>query len=472
MNDSHQPGHRDRPKAGREVEAGFERLLKDALTQQERASAGSECVDFETLAAWSEGVLPPSERSMVEAHAARCIRCQEMLATMARTAPVEAARGSWSLRHWIMMLAPAATATAAVILWFAIEPRRPVSDAPAHQVAANTEVDKLTSPQATGAPVPPAEARAGTRDDRGASDRPAAKEKEAGPPARLAEAKDSDRYLRENPRPANPTAESTIASTRARQELAAAVDEERRRKAGAAAERSASDALADAKSSSRPAATTPVAGAAAPSVVAEPIVTPVTPPPPPPAAPVAVTPIPSSQARAPQTQGAQAQGAQTQTGQTQQSGDLQKSGQTAAFGGDAGRSGGTLNRATLNESVVIATLSIAPAGGSVQWRVLSGHIVQHSVDKGATWTTQYTLDETAQLAAGSAPSATTAWFVGRAGVVLATSDGRIWRRIAFPEAIDLIGVVAADARVAIVTSADRRVFATTDGGASWSPRKN
>jgi len=438
------------------------------MTPQERASAGSECIDVETLAAWSEGVLPPSERSMVEAHAARCVRCQEMLAVMARTAPVEAAGGSWSLRHWIMMLAPAATATAAVILWFAIEPRPPASDAPVHQVAANTEVDKLTSPQVTAAPVAPAETAAPTREDRAASDRsPAAKEKEAGPPARLAEAKDSDRYLRQNQQPAKSTAESTTASTRARQELAAAADEEQRRKVGAAGERSASGALADAKASSRPAPKPSDAAAAPSSVVAETPSLPVPPPPPPatpppPAAPVSVTP-PSAQARA----------AQTQTGQTQQSSDVQKSaGQTAAFGGDAGRSGGTLNRATLNESVSIATLAIGPAGASVQWRVLSGHIVQHSVDKGATWTTQYTLDETAQLAAGSAPSSTTAWFVGRGGLVVATADGRIWRRVAFPEAIDLTGVVATDARVAIVTSADRRVFTTTDGGASWSPRKN
>jgi hypothetical protein len=454
MDNTHQPGHRDRPKAGREVEAGFERLLKDAMTQQQRASAGSECIDVETLAAWSEGVLPPSERSMVEAHAARCVRCQEMLAVMARTAPVEAAGRSWSLRHWIMMLAPAATAAAAVILWFAIEPRRQVSDAAAHQVAANSEVDKLTSPQAKASPVAPAEAPA--RDDRAAAHSPTAKE--AGPPAGLAEAKDSDRYLRQNQQSGKPTAESTTASTRSRQERGAALDEEQRRRIGAAGERSASDTLADAKASSRPAAKTSDAAAAPSSVVAEPPQLPAaTPPPAPPAAPVAVTTPPS----------------QAQTAQTQQSADFQKSArEPAAFGADAGRSGATLNRATLNESVSIATLAIAPAGARVQWRVLSGHIVQQSVDKGATWTTQYALDETVQLAAGSAPSSTAAWFVGRGGLVVATSDGRIWRRIAFPEAIDLIAVVATDARVAIVTSADRRVFTTTDGGASWLPRKN
>ena len=122
--DSSQRPPLDTPRAGSEVDAGFERLLKDAMTKRLRAAAGSECIDAETLAAWCDGALPPSERSFVEAHASRCARCQDMLAVMARTAPVDVGRSSWSLRHWVMMLAPAATATAAVALWFAVEPPR------------------------------------------------------------------------------------------------------------------------------------------------------------------------------------------------------------------------------------------------------------------------------------------------------------------------------------------------------------
>ena len=458
MDSTHQPGHRDRPRAGREVEAGFERLLKDAMTRRERAAAGSECIDVESLAAWSEGALPPSERSIVEAHAARCARCQDMLATMARTAPVEAARGPWNLRHWVMMLAPAAAATAAVVLWFALEPRRQASDARAQRVAVGTEVDKVTSPQAKSAPVAPVQAPAESRSDRAASARPPSAQ-DSGARAQMAEAKDTDRFLRKDGQAAKPAADSSLA--RSREELGATLEQERRRKLGAAAGRSADYTLADEKTGSKPAPKASVP-AAAPSNVAAEMPAPIARPAAPASPPAGAVSVPSASPPV-----------QTQTAQTQQAADLQQSArQVQGFGGDAGRGGGTLNRAGLNESVVVATLAIAPADASVLWRVVSERIVQQSADKGATWATQYTLDENARLAAGSAPSSTTAWFVGRAGLVLTTTDGRTWRRVAFPEAVDLVGVLATDTRVAIVTTADRRTFTTTDGGASWLARKN
>ena len=46
-------------------------------------------------------------------------------------------------------------------------------------------------------------------------------------------------------------------------------------------------------------------------------------------------------------------------------------------------------------------------------------------------------------------------------------DGLTWRRVAFPEAIELVGVRASDASNATVTAADGRRFTTTDGGKSW-----
>jgi photosystem II stability/assembly factor-like uncharacterized protein len=54
--------------------------------------------------------------------------------------------------------------------------------------------------------------------------------------------------------------------------------------------------------------------------------------------------------------------------------------------------------------------------------------------------------------------------------VLRTTDGgRSWRRVPFPEAVDLVAVVGTSALSATVRLADGRRFATTDGGQTWAP---
>jgi hypothetical protein len=59
--------------------------------------------------------------------------------------------------------------------------------------------------------------------------------------------------------------------------------------------------------------------------------------------------------------------------------------------------------------------------------------------------------------------------VGQRGVVLLTTDGLTWRRVPFPESIDLVGVQASDATHATVTTSDGRTFVTADA-TLWSPR--
>jgi hypothetical protein len=107
---------------------------------------------------------------------------------------------------------------------------------------------------------------------------------------------------------------------------------------------------------------------------------------------------------------------------------------------------------------------------AVRWRI-AGAAVQHSVDGGSTWNA-VTVNGAADLTAGTAPAATVCWLVGRAGVVLLTTDGRTFRRLPFPEMTDLSGVRTVDAggRVASVSTADGRTFVTTDAGASWISR--
>jgi hypothetical protein len=120
----------------------------------------------------------------------------------------------------------------------------------------------------------------------------------------------------------------------------------------------------------------------------------------------------------------------------------------------------------MQESVLITPVVIASPDPKVLWRIDAGRVVQQSTDGGATWATQST-DTTAFLAAGAAPSPTVCWIAGQRGLVLVTTDGRTWRRVTFPEPVDLSAIRAESADAATVTTADGRVFSTKDGGKTW-----
>ena len=94
---------------------------------------------------------------------------------------------------------------------------------------------------------------------------------------------------------------------------------------------------------------------------------------------------------------------------------------------------------------------------------------QRSTNGGSSWDTVST-GLAAQLTAGASPATAVCWLVGRGGVVLLSTDGRNWRRVAFPEATDLSAITARDGRTASVTTADGRTFSTTDAGVTWVPR--
>lgn len=80
---------------------------------------------------------------------------------------------------------------------------------------------------------------------------------------------------------------------------------------------------------------------------------------------------------------------------------------------------------------------------------------------------QVALPSGVQITATSEPSPTVRWFVGRGGVVLLTTDGKTVTRLPFPETTDLTAVTADDARTALVTTIDGRIFRTEDGGKTW-----
>jgi hypothetical protein len=114
-------------------------------------------------------------------------------------------------------------------------------------------------------------------------------------------------------------------------------------------------------------------------------------------------------------------------------------------------------------------LLIQTADGSTRWWVRSPGTVQRSTDGGVRWEVQATGNREI-LSAGAAPSSAVCWLVGRAGVVLLSTDGRSWRRVPFPEAIDLVSVSAVDGKTATVFAAGGRKFTTSDGGGNWSRR--
>jgi hypothetical protein len=464
---------------------GFDRLLRAALRSEDPA-AGSECLDAGALAAWCDGALTPSERSFADAHVARCGRCQSLLAVMARTAPAAAAAApTWSLRQWLMMLAPAAAATTAVALWFAVEPRQSPLETPVQQVASRAaqEQPPATSAQPEAAPATaPATAPPPT---------PSAAPVSAGPAST-----DQFRKLDEAKAPSRTTVAPVpfggLGSDAGRErQMAATRDalEEEKRKLADAAAKSVTEVTVTASSPTIQTSTAQVNSNAAPrenNVNAPGTVAGYTGnvnaaagvgdrraekpastvPPPPPAAPVAAA-APSARAQATPPQAPPAPAPRTD----QQQADLSQRAPLQSAGGSAGRGGGVpqdLQRAQSNESVALSVrFVVASQDASVQWRVVSDGIVQQSIDKGATWATQYSVEGKGAIAAGSAPAPTVAWLVGRAGLVLATTDGRTWRRIDFPVAVDLTAVAAIDARTAIVTATDRRIFSTSDGGRTW-----
>ena len=117
------------------------------------------------------------------------------------------------------------------------------------------------------------------------------------------------------------------------------------------------------------------------------------------------------------------------------------------------------------------SLDIVSVDSSSRWRIIPGGGVQRSTDSGTAWETQLT-GVSVTLVAGASPSPAVCWLVGPGGIVLLQTDGRSWRRIAFPEATDLASIRASDEKTATVTTTDGRMFSTADGGLTWtrSPR--
>lgn len=342
----------------------IERLLRERRESFDDTT--SECLDVETLAAWADDTLGPSERKAALAHCAECGRCQALLATMARTAPPLQPRATW--RNTLRWLVPVTAAVSAVALWMVV-PERQSPPLGVNQVSSREQ---------------PAAAPADERQEAGAT----LAQSEPPPPSGLEEFPKRDQ-------PATPPSSSS--EVRSSNERLDAKSAEALKE-----EVLASDAVAPALTDADRPAEAQVAekaGSPSPSAVGQ-----------------ATRAVASQDALARQAQ---------------------------------------------------PSVDVVASNPAVRWRFRTRGVVEHTVDGGATWQQQPTTVDAIMLA-GSAPTSTVCWFVGVAGTVVVTTDGAVWRHVAFPEVVDLVSVDAGDAKTATVTAADGRVFRTSDGGVTWT----
>jgi len=414
------------------------RLLRDAL--RARMSGDSPgCLDPDTLAAWADDTLSRRERAVVEAHAGSCARCQALLAAMARTAPPVAPR-SWFRSSFVGWALPLTAAVAIALVLIKVAPisrRSPSAHADLVAVNASGPAKSVSAPASQVAMAPertvsPSEERsANALADRTASS-PAGRsaslsgERQTGQADRAGETTDADRRA--------------VAQSRAK---------------GAREDRSAD--LAKTQSVAAPAAVAEVA-APVPAPAASPAPARLTAgalPPSPPPAPVASPPAAAAAAPPPPAQANPAGRAAAAAGAASRDDSQARDDVTRAF--------------ALSVRRASSPLVIPSSTANTRWRVIS-YVVQRSTDGGTTWEDTQPTGVSVAATAGASPSPQVCWLVGPRGLVLLSTDGRSWKRLVFPETVDLTSVLAMDDKSATVTDATGRTFSTSDGGATWVRR--
>jgi hypothetical protein len=407
-------------------------ILRRAMRAQPGA-ATPECADAESLAAYNDRSLAAPERERLETHFADCMRCQVILADIARSdesarAAKAASEVPW-YRRWRIAI-PALTAVAAVLVFIAI--RRPESEEPRDQIvtmakneAPHAESAEQAAPAAPAqaaapAPAPPAPAQALAMN-------------EARPQALVS--REAPLMNREVPPPAPVKAPAVPAVAPGSPPPAQA--------SAPAASYSNQIATNEAKTASVPRAE----GMGAFS--SQPLHREATAP--------GASAMPALGGVAPPNAGAQRyEGAASAHGPA-----------VGAASGAVADSGAALSSTEPAPSAPMLVTIVSP-DRSVTWIIGQNGMVRRSNPDG-TMHIQHSGVST-DLVAGSAPSATVCWIVGRSGTIIRTTDGEHWDLIAAPSTDNLMGVSASSARDATITTAGGQSFATSDGGTSWHLR--
>jgi hypothetical protein len=411
----------------------------DALLQGARRNpaavshveTGPACLDAETLAAWAEGGLDADRVRLIETHVADCARCQALSAAFFssdETVTEGVPKVVRFRRNRVMYWAPIAAGTiaATLVIWIGVR-----------------DQDELKS-----------EAQAVIAESRAAQT----------PSAAVDERRLPDKQGQQG----NVTAPDS--SRLQRKESAASANQSRALAADAAAPQAAARAAAEPVASPAPARP----------------MTPLAAPPPPPA--VVVPPVTTTASGVGAGAAGAAAGGVRQTAELLEKleprviaefssvlarsstiGGLPPAGAIAggAAGGGAGRGGrgGGAGGAGAGRGagVVLDGVAVAPP---FYWRILATDVIERSLDR-LVWEA-VAIDPPVQgLAGGVAPAATVCWIIGRAGLVLVTTDGKEFTRVTQPAPVDLISITAHDAMRATVTTAGGQTFTTADGGKTW-----
>ena len=386
-------------------DGAVDRLLRASLADGAPRSSPSDgqCLDAETVAAWVEGRLSASLASAAEAHAADCARCQALLAAFARTAPAAPAQKPLSERWHLRWLVPVTAAAAALVLYVVVPRQGALEEA--EQMARQ----QYSEPAPTGVSAPATAAEPipeSARDSLATRDLVVRPNEAAKPVDRFGQDAAAGRrdVADQERREAQAPSQKKLDSSA--QASTASADSVRER----------SGALRDASGAPAPPAGAPAAAASSPPA--------------------------SADTRLKQEPAAAS--------------PLEARGVAAAREAVVGRVASTM----------AAVPEIVSPDRSRRWRIGQPGVVQRSLDGGTTWET-FATGVSVPMRAGSAPSPTIVWLVGGAGTVLLSTDGRQWRQVTAPAAVDLVTVQATDARTATVTAADGRMFRTTDGGQTW-----
>jgi hypothetical protein len=128
-----------------------------------------------------------------------------------------------------------------------------------------------------------------------------------------------------------------------------------------------------------------------------------------------------------------------------------------------------IGTATQMVMVVSDPRFIYAPGSTSLWRTGPGGLIEFSSNGGSSWSRQRS-GVLVDLLTGSAPSDRVCWIVGRVGAILLTTDGGAnWKLLSSPLKEDLGGVQATDALHATIWSMRRtKFFETADGGQTWN----
>ena len=149
-------------KADRDT--SVDQLLRTTLqAAAARASTSDECVDAETIAAWTDRTLPAGSAARVETHLSQCARCQALLAALVRSTPAPVASPSLWQRWRLQWVVPIAAAASALALWIAVPSNQRTVTPPAP-----ASLDDARQPVPSSA-APPSGAREEDRKDASAN---------------------------------------------------------------------------------------------------------------------------------------------------------------------------------------------------------------------------------------------------------------------------------------------------------------